>query len=174
MSNAVENYAASYVSIFQGIGDGLKFCINETTFLLTRNYLYHHIFHEIYNINPPVSVIEQKESDEKNKEENEKNENASAIKYISSLNEDIGDGMNNFESVLENTENAGKEINESFIQLTENLEKYSNRLQQQINDNSNQYKNGVISVYIHKLKIGNVELANNIILAPMAGVSDLP
>ena len=114
-----------------------KFCINETTFLLTRNYLYHHIFHEIYNINPPVSVIEQKESDEKNKEENEKNENASAIKYISSLNEDIGDGMNNFESVLENTENAGKEINESFIQLTENLEKYSNRLQQQINDNSN-------------------------------------
>ena len=49
------------------------------------------------------------------------------IKYISSLNEDIGDGMNNFESVLENTENAGKEINESFIQLTENLEKYSNR-----------------------------------------------
>ena len=30
MSNAVENSAASYVSIFQGIGDGLKFCINET------------------------------------------------------------------------------------------------------------------------------------------------
>ena len=29
-------------------------------------------------------------------------------------------------------------------------------------------------MYIHKLKIGNVELENNIILAPMAGVSDLP
>ena len=27
---------------------------------------------------------------------------------------------------------------------------------------------------MNKLKIGNVELANNIILAPMAGVSDLP
>lgn len=28
--------------------------------------------------------------------------------------------------------------------------------------------------YLHKLKIGNVELENNIILAPMAGVTDLP
>ena len=29
-------------------------------------------------------------------------------------------------------------------------------------------------MYLHKLKIGNVELKNNIILAPMAGISDLP
>ena len=29
-------------------------------------------------------------------------------------------------------------------------------------------------MYIHKLKIGNVELENNIILAPMAGVTNLP
>ena len=29
-------------------------------------------------------------------------------------------------------------------------------------------------MYLHKLKIGNVELKNNIILAPMAGVTDLP
>ena len=29
-------------------------------------------------------------------------------------------------------------------------------------------------MYIHKLKIGNVELDNNIILAPMAGITDLP
>lgn len=28
--------------------------------------------------------------------------------------------------------------------------------------------------YLHKLKIGNLELENNIILAPMAGVTDLP
>ena len=28
--------------------------------------------------------------------------------------------------------------------------------------------------YIHKLKIGNIELNNNIFLAPMAGVSDMP
>ena len=27
-------------------------------------------------------------------------------------------------------------------------------------------------MYLHKLKIGNVELENNIILAPMAGVTD--
>ena len=29
-------------------------------------------------------------------------------------------------------------------------------------------------MYLHKLKIGDVELQNNIILAPMAGVTDLP
>lgn len=29
-------------------------------------------------------------------------------------------------------------------------------------------------MYIHKLKIGNVELENNMILAPMAGITDLP
>lgn len=29
-------------------------------------------------------------------------------------------------------------------------------------------------MYIHKLKIGDVELKNNIILAPMAGITDLP
>ena len=29
-------------------------------------------------------------------------------------------------------------------------------------------------MYIHKLNIGNVELENNVILAPMAGISDLP
>ena len=29
-------------------------------------------------------------------------------------------------------------------------------------------------MYLHKLKIGNIELENNIILAPMAGVTDLP
>ena len=29
-------------------------------------------------------------------------------------------------------------------------------------------------MYLHKLKIGNVELKNNLILAPMAGVTDLP
>ena len=29
-------------------------------------------------------------------------------------------------------------------------------------------------MYLHKLKIGNVELENNILLAPMAGITDLP
>ena len=29
-------------------------------------------------------------------------------------------------------------------------------------------------MYLKKLKIGNVELDNNLILAPMAGVTDLP
>ena len=116
----------------------VKFCVNETTFLLTRNYLFHNIYHQIYNINPPVTVIEEIKDGDKNKEEDsDKSENINGIKYISALNEDIGDGMNNFESVLENTENAGKEINESFIQLTQNLEKYSNRLQEQIDNNNN-------------------------------------
>ena len=29
-------------------------------------------------------------------------------------------------------------------------------------------------MYIHKLKIGNVELENNVLLAPMAGITDMP
>ena len=29
-------------------------------------------------------------------------------------------------------------------------------------------------MYLHKLKIGNVELQNNLILAPMAGVTNQP
>lgn len=29
-------------------------------------------------------------------------------------------------------------------------------------------------MYLHKLKIGNVEIENNILLAPMAGITDLP
>ena len=29
-------------------------------------------------------------------------------------------------------------------------------------------------MYIKKIKIGNVELENNLILAPMAGITDLP
>ena len=29
-------------------------------------------------------------------------------------------------------------------------------------------------MYVKKLKIGNLELKNNIILAPMAGITDLP
>ena len=111
-----------------------KFIINEATFLLTRNYLYHHIYHEIYKINPPV-IIDESQQNEK-KDEKEGNENMNSIKYISSLNEEIGDGINNFDSVLESTENAGKEINESFIQFSQSLENYSNRLHEQIN-NSN-------------------------------------
>ncbi len=29
-------------------------------------------------------------------------------------------------------------------------------------------------MYLHKLKIGNIELENNLILAPMAGVTNQP
>ena len=29
-------------------------------------------------------------------------------------------------------------------------------------------------MFLHKLKIGDVELENNLILAPMAGITDLP
>ena len=114
----------------------VKFCVNETTFMLTRNYIYHSIFHEIYNINPPVSVVEFKKIDEKDKDDNDEKNNVSGIKYISLLNQDIGDGINNFESVLASTESAGKEINESFMQLSENLEKYSHRLHEQFNNDN--------------------------------------
>ena len=113
-----------------------KFCVNETTFMLTRNYLYHNIFHEIYNINPPVSIVDYQKIDAKDKDDKDDKNNINGIKYISLLNQDIGDGINNFESVLESTESAGKEINESFMALSENLEKYSNRLHEQFNNDS--------------------------------------
>ena len=29
-------------------------------------------------------------------------------------------------------------------------------------------------MYIHPIKIGNVEIKNNVFLAPMAGISDMP
>ena len=113
-----------------------KFCVNETTFILTRNYLYHSIFHEIYNINPPLSVVEFQKIDEKEGGDKDEKNKVSGIKYISLLNQDIGDGINNFESVLASTESAGKEINESFMELSENLEKYSHRLHEQFNNDN--------------------------------------
>ena len=35
-------------------------------------------------------------------------------------------------------------------------------------------RKGVINLYLHPIKIGNVEIDNNIFLAPMAGISDMP
>ena len=116
-----------------------KFVINEVTFFLTRNYLYHNIYHKIYKINPIIHVIkdeekninseekEEKKEDEKDEDE-DKDKNVDGIKYISLLNENIGDGINNFDSILESTKNAGEEINYSFQQLSENLEKFSQNL----------------------------------------------
>ena len=114
-----------------------KFCINDTTFMLTKNYLYHNIFHVYYNINPPVSVADFNKIDEKEgkDEDNIDKDNISGSKYTSLLSENIGDGINNFETVLESTESAGKEINESFAELTKNLENYSNRLHEVNNNN---------------------------------------
>ena len=116
-----------------------KFCINDTTFLLTRNYLYHNIYHVHYKINPAVSVKEYNKIDEKENDEDEidNNKDINGTKYISLLNHNIGDGINNFESILESTEIAGKEINESFAQLTKNLENYSHRLHEANNNNDN-------------------------------------
>ena len=54
----------------------------KTTFILTRNYLYHNIFHEIYNINLPVSVVEFQKIDEKDNDDNDDKNNVNDIKYI--------------------------------------------------------------------------------------------
>ena len=58
----------------------------------------------MYKINIPV-IIDESQQDDK-EDEKEGNENINSIKYISSLNEEIGDGINNFDSVLERTENT--------------------------------------------------------------------
>ena len=62
------------------------------------------MYHEMYKINIPV-IIDESQQDDK-EDEKEGNENINSIKYISSLNEEIGDGINNFDSVLERTENT--------------------------------------------------------------------
>ena len=49
---------------------------------MTRNYLYHNIFHEIYNINLPVSVVEFQKIDEKDNDDNDDKNNVNDIKYI--------------------------------------------------------------------------------------------
>ena len=114
-----------------------KFVVNEVTFFLTRNYLYHNIYHTIYNINPSIQLL-NKENNIINKEEEDKKDDekdVDGIKSISLLNETIGDGINNFDSILESTKNAGEEINYSFQQLSENLEKFTNQLKERANNN---------------------------------------
>ena len=105
-----------------------KFTINEITFFLTRNFLYHNIFHEVYNINPPIKDIIINTIDEKDDKDKEENKNVDGIKSLSLLNANIGDGINNFETILESTKTAGEEINYSFKELSENLEKFNNQL----------------------------------------------
>ena len=117
-----------------------KFVVNEITFFLTRNYLYHHIYHSIYNISPPMQLINKennKKEKEDNKKEEEKDKNIDAIKSLSLLNETIGDGINNFDTIIESTKNAGEEINYSFRQLSENLEKFTQQLKEHTNNNNN-------------------------------------
>ena len=113
-----------------------KFVVNEVTFFLTRNYLYHNIYHTIYNINPSIQLL-NKGNNIINKEEDKKDDEkeVDGIKSISLLNETIGDGINNFDSILESTKNAGEEINYSFQQLSENLEKFTNQLRERANNN---------------------------------------
>ena len=120
-----------------------KFCINESSFFLTRNYLHHYIYHEIYNIKPHIdenhikkinNIINGNEEN-KNNDVNEKKEDIDAIKYITLLNENIGDGINNFDTLIENTKYVGEEINNSFEQLTKNLEKFHKKL----DENNNKY-----------------------------------
>jgi hypothetical protein len=105
-----------------------KFTINEITFFLTRNFLYHNIFHEVYNINPPIKDIIINTIDEKDDKDKEENKHVDGIKSLSLLNANIGDGINNFETILESTKTAGEEINYSFKELSENLEKFNNQL----------------------------------------------
>ena len=117
-----------------------KFVVNEITFFLTRNYLYHHIYHSIYDISPPMQLINKennKKEKEDNKKEEEKDKNIDAIKSLSLLNETIGDGINNFDTIIESTKNAGEEINYSFRQLSENLEKFTQQLKEHTNNNNN-------------------------------------
>ena len=122
-----------------------KYAINETTFFITFNYLKHNIFHKVYNTNPLIEVDIDQMSDIingviPNKKDEEENKQIDGVKCISILNENIGDGINNFESIIESTKFAGEEINNSFKFLFENLEKFNNQLSERnnyINNNNN-------------------------------------
>ena len=114
-----------------------KFIINEVTFFITRNYLYHNIYHEVYNINPPIQDIIINNIGEKKEEEKDKK--VDGIQSLSILNRNIGDGINNFETILESTKTAGEEINYSFKELSENLEKFNNQLNSHNNDHDHDH-----------------------------------
>ena len=122
--------------------------INETTFFLTRHYLNHYIYHNIYKIDTESQDIklihrcnehcEEKEGDEKcdeSKDKEKKEEVVDPIKSISLLNERIGDGINNVDSIIENTKYAGEEINYSFQILTQNLDQFNKQLNNRNNNN---------------------------------------
>ena len=115
-----------------------KFIINEVTFFLTRNYFYHHIYHEIYNICPPITDMKINENSEENEQNKDNNKTMDAVKTLSLLNENIGDGINNFDCILESTKNAGAQINSSFQLLSQNLEKFTNQLSSNNMNNHNQ------------------------------------
>ena len=66
-----------------------KFVINEVTFFLTRNYLYHNIFHDVYNINPHIQEITINTIGDK-KEEEKDNKIFDGIQSLSILNQTIG------------------------------------------------------------------------------------
>jgi hypothetical protein len=117
-----------------------KFVINESSFLLTRNNLHHYIYHRIYNINPILKekLVEKANNimskNEEKRNNDDKNKNVDEFKSISLFNENMGDGINNFDSLIENTKYAGEEINNSFQQLSENLENFTKRLKENNNN----------------------------------------
>jgi methyl-accepting chemotaxis protein len=73
---------------------------------------------------------------EEKRNNDDKNKNVDEFKSISLFNENMGDGINNFDSLIENTKYAGEEINNSFQQLSENLENFTKRLKE---NNNNMY-----------------------------------
>ena len=116
-----------------------KFVINESSFLLTRNNIHHYIYHRIYNINPIlkeklVGKTNNMSKNEEKRNNDDKNKNIDEFKSMSIFNENMGDGINNFDSLIENTKYAGEEINNSFQQLSENLENFKKRLKENNNN----------------------------------------
>lgn len=94
---------------------------------------------KIDNVKEEIKQEDKNKEKEKedNKKEEEKDKNIDSIKSLSLLNETIGDGINNFDTIIESTKNAGEEINYSFRQLSENLEKFTQQLKEHTNNNNN-------------------------------------
>jgi cytochrome c553 len=123
-----------------------QFPINEQTFFISRHYLYNNIIYNIYNI------VEEKEEDENNENKDEKNislcctccgrchsnkkdNNKKVISCITQIDDEhLREGIEDLQTVLENTKMAGKEINESFQKFAENLSDLNMSLANNNND----------------------------------------
>ena len=103
------------------------FPINEQTFFMTHSFLHHKIVHDIYN----YKGKDQWTTFEKNNN-NKNNDKKNEYQNLPQFDIDFYQGgVQDLKQVLENTKQAGIEINESFQQFSDNMRDLSLSLNNQ-------------------------------------------